>query len=67
MSLAIPGPAMIQLLGEGGELALLPGGEERERDAFGAWCFGGLQSSSRVPKIPKFCGSSLGPSLMRPG
>lgn len=48
MCLAIPGPAMIQLRGVGGgELALLSGGEE---GACGVWCFGSLQSSSKVPK-----------------
>lgn len=41
MCLAIPGPAVIQLPGVGG-------GEE---EAFGVWCFGSLQSSSKVPKI----------------
>lgn len=62
MCLAIPDPAVIQLPGAGGgELALLPGGEER---TFGVWCFGSLQSNSRFPKIPKFCGSSTGPSPM---
>lgn len=52
MCLAIPGPAMIQLSGEGGELALLPGGEERSGMPLVHGALGAFSQAAEFLKYP---------------